>query len=83
MCAGAIIHSRVKRVLFAADEPKSGVAKSQAKFFESPWLNARPEVEGGLLADDSKTLLQEFFKRRRAEKKAEKRAIQENIQGGG
>ncbi|WP_366140284.1 tRNA adenosine(34) deaminase TadA [uncultured Umboniibacter sp.] len=81
MCAGAIVHSRVKRVVFGADEPKSGVAKSQAKFFESPWLNAWPEVEGGLLADDSKALLQAFFKRRRAEKKAEKRTNQKNSQG--
>ncbi|RMA79371.1 tRNA adenosine(34) deaminase TadA [Umboniibacter marinipuniceus] len=76
MCAGAIVHSRVKRVIFGADEPKSGVAKSQANFFKSEWLNAWPEVEGGVLAEEAKVLLQGFFKRRRAEKKAEKLAKQ-------
>ena len=78
MCAGAIVHSRVKRVVFGADEPKSGAVKSQTKFFEQPWLNAWPEVEGGLLADESRNLLQAFFKRRRAEKKAQRRANQDH-----
>jgi tRNA(adenine34) deaminase len=78
MCAGAIVHSRVKRVVFGADEPKSGAVKSQTKFFEQSWLNAWPEVEGGLLADESRSLLQAFFKRRRAEKKAEKRTNQDH-----
>ena len=81
MCAGAIVHSRVKRVVFAATEPKSGVAVSQSRFFESPWLNAWPEVEGGLMEAESKHILQSFFKRRRAEKKTEKKALGGDTEG--
>lgn len=73
MCAGAIVHSRVKRVIYATTEPKAGVVESQQRYFESPWLNHWPEVLGGVMAEDAKLGLQRFFKARRAAKKALKK----------
>lgn len=70
MCAGAIVHARVDRVVFAATEPKAGAVFSTQRFFEMPQLNYRVVAEGGLLADEASELLRSFFARRRAEKKA-------------
>ncbi|NRP27809.1 tRNA-specific adenosine deaminase [Marinobacterium sp. xm-d-420] len=69
MCAGAIVHSRIKRLVFGALEPKAGVAISQAQFFVQPWLNHRVEVQGGLLADECSSMISDFFARRRDEKR--------------
>ena len=69
MCAGAIVHSRIKRLVFGALEPKAGVATSQAQFFVQPWLNHRVEVQGGLLADECSSMISDFFARRRDEKR--------------
>jgi tRNA(adenine34) deaminase len=65
MCAGALVHARVKRLVFAALEPKAGVAFSQQEFFEQGFLNHRVLVEGGVLAELSKEKLQHFFHLRR------------------
>ena len=65
MCAGAIIHARVKRVIYAATDPKAGAAGSVFDIFASPRLNHRVEIDGGLLAEESQTLLQAFFRARR------------------
>lgn len=69
MCAGAIVHARIKRVVYAATEPKAGVVESQQCFFNSAFLNHSVEVCGGVLADESTAKLQDFFRLRREQKK--------------
>ncbi len=65
MCVGAIAQARVARVVFGAYDPKAGALGSAVDLGDSPALNHRFEVNGGLLADDSKRLLGEFFAARR------------------
>ena len=65
MCAGLIVHARIARVVYAASEPRAGVAISQGRFFEQDFLNHRVLVEGGLLAEESGALLKDFFNARR------------------
>ena len=65
MCAGAVIHARVDRLLFAADDSKAGAAGSVLSLLNHPALNHQLIVDRGLLAEDSATLLREFFQRRR------------------
>jgi tRNA(adenine34) deaminase len=74
MCSGAIVHGRIKRVIFGALEPKAGVAVSQGNIFENSYFNHQVEVIGGVLADECSQVVQNFFKRRRKEKKALKQA---------
>lgn len=66
MCAGALIHARVARVVYAAPDPKSGAAGSVLDVFGCAALNHRVDVEGGLLEADSAALLRAFFRARRA-----------------
>jgi tRNA(adenine34) deaminase len=65
MCAGAIVLARVPRVVFGAVDPKAGAAGSVFDILAEPRLNHRPQVESGLLAEDSAALLREFFAPRR------------------
>ncbi|MFL5839465.1 MAG: tRNA adenosine(34) deaminase TadA [Thermoleophilaceae bacterium] len=65
MCAGAIVLARVPRVVFGAWDPKAGAAGSVFDILAEPKLNWRPDVAGGLLADDSAALLRTFFAPRR------------------
>jgi tRNA(adenine34) deaminase len=65
MCAGAIVLARVPRVVYGATDPKAGAAGSVLDVLGEPRLNHRPEVAGGLLADDSALLLTTFFGDRR------------------
>ena len=65
MCAGALVHARVARVVYAATDPRTGAAGSVFNLLQNESLNHRCEVEGGLMAEESGALLQEFFKRRR------------------
>lgn len=60
MCAGAIINSRIRRVVWGAADPKAGCCGSVTDLFELPF-NHRPAVEGGLMADEGAALLKEFF----------------------
>jgi len=76
MCAGAIVHARIERVVFGAAEPKAGAVQSNAKVFEQEQLNHRVIALGGVCEEESMALIQAFFKRRRREKKAEKKASQ-------
>jgi tRNA(adenine34) deaminase len=65
MCAGAIVLARVPRVVFGAVDPKAGAAGSVLDVLADPRLNHRPEVVGGVLADQASALLREFFAARR------------------
>ncbi|WP_084267027.1 tRNA adenosine(34) deaminase TadA [Shewanella marina] len=70
MCAGAMVHGRVGRVVFGARDLKTGAAGSVFNILQHPQSNHQPEVVEGVLADDCGAQLSQFFKRRRAEKKA-------------
>jgi tRNA(adenine34) deaminase len=65
MCAGAIVLGRVPRVVYGTVDPKAGAAGSVLDVLGEPRLNHRPEVAGGLLAEECAGLLQEFFATRR------------------
>jgi len=65
MCAGAIVLARVPRVVFGAWDPKAGAAGSVLDVLAEPKLNHRPEVSGGLLAEECGALLSSFFAGRR------------------
>lgn len=65
MCAGAMIHSRIKFLVFAAKEPKAGVICSRCELLSEPWYNHKLEWCGGVLEEESVTRLQAFFKARR------------------
>ena len=69
MCAGAIVLARLKKVIWALDDPKRGGARSKFKILDHTDLNHRTEIETGVLHDECKALLQGFFRERRAEKK--------------
>jgi tRNA(adenine34) deaminase len=65
MCAGAIVLGRVQRVVYGTADPKAGAAGSVMDVLAEPRLNHRPEVAGGLLAEESAELLRAFFSVRR------------------
>ena len=65
MCAGAISHARIGRLVFGATDPKGGAVVSGPRFFEQPTCHWRPTVVAGVLADESAALLKGFFKARR------------------
>ena len=65
MCAGAISHARVGRVVYGAPDEKGGAVAHGPKFFEQPTCHSRPSVTSGVLADDSANLLRSFFRARR------------------
>jgi tRNA(adenine34) deaminase len=66
MCAGAIVHARVARVVIAADDPKTGAAGSVFDTLISPLHNHRVDVSRGLCAVESSSLLRDFFRQRRS-----------------
>lgn len=65
MCAGAIAHARIARLYFGADDAKGGAVVHGPRLFEQPTVHHRPEVYGGIAADESAVLLREFFATRR------------------
>jgi tRNA(adenine34) deaminase len=65
MCAGALMHARVARVVYAAADPKTGACGSVVNLFAEPRLNHHTVVEAGLLASEATRLLQDFFAERR------------------
>jgi tRNA(Arg) A34 adenosine deaminase TadA len=65
MCASAISHARIERIVFAATDPKGGAVTSGVRFFEGPTCHHRPRVSAGLLAETSADMLRAFFKARR------------------
>jgi len=65
MCAGAMVHARIKRLIYGADDPKAGAVHSVMQVLNHPRLNHRMEVRGGVLAGRCAELLQAFFRDRR------------------
>jgi tRNA(adenine34) deaminase len=65
MCAGAILHARVARLVYGADDPKGGAVRTCFAIFDHPAVNHRVEVTAGVLAADCAALLQSFFASRR------------------
>ena len=65
MCAGAMVHARIRRLVYGADDPKAGAVHSVMQVLNHPQLNHRMEVRGGVLAGLSAEMLQTFFKARR------------------
>ena len=65
MCVGAMVHARVREVVYGAAEPKSGALVSTLKALESPGLNHRFTVTAGVLEDECRAIIQEFFKEKR------------------
>ncbi|MCR4304932.1 MAG: tRNA adenosine(34) deaminase TadA [Gallionella sp.] len=73
MCAGAIMHARIARVVYGAGDPKTGACGSVLDAFAEPRLNHHTEVAGGLLAEECGAMLSDFFAKRRAEQRKEDR----------
>lgn len=73
MCAGLLVHARIKQLVFAAFEPKAGAVGSTCNLLERAHNNHQIEVISGVLADASSALLSQFFKARRAQKKQSRR----------
>lgn len=65
MCAGAIVHARIRNLIYGAEDPKAGAVNSTMHVLNHPALNHKVEVRGGILAGQSAELLQQFFRSRR------------------
>jgi tRNA(adenine34) deaminase len=65
MCAGALIHARIARLVYGATDPKAGAAGSTVQVINHPSLNHRMEVTAGVLAEKCSEILQQFFRRKR------------------
>ena len=78
MCSGAILHARLRRVVFAAADEKTGCAGSVLNLFAQGQLNHQTQVQGGLMADTAALGLQSFFKKRRAQQRAQATPLRED-----
>ena len=68
MCAGAISHARIGRLIYGASDPKGGAVAHGPKFFMQPTCHWRPEIVGGVCAEPASQLLKQFFKARRKQR---------------
>jgi tRNA(adenine34) deaminase len=81
MCAGAMQHARIKRLVFGASDPKTGACGSVVDLFSEPKLNHHTQVRGGVLAADSGRLLSQFFAERRELKRTGRLPVDEDDDG--
>ena len=79
MCAGMLVHARVKRVVFGAKDAKTGAAGSVMNLLQHPALNHQVEIVSGVLADECANKLSDFFRKRRKEIKAAKKAKKQRV----
>ncbi|HFB54679.1 MAG TPA: nucleoside deaminase [Hellea balneolensis] len=66
MCAGAISHARISRLIYGASDPKGGAVAHGVKFFDTPTCHSKPDVTSGVLAEECSIILKDFFKQKRA-----------------
>lgn len=72
MCVGALVHARIGTLIFGALEPKTGAVRSTLHLLDTPGWNHRVAVVEGVMADDCRALMQEFFQKKRAEHRSSK-----------
>ncbi len=65
MCAGALVHARIKKLIYSASDPKSGVIESNGNLMQSAFLNHKISYEGGILKEESSEILKNFFLKKR------------------
>tara|TARA_B100000029_G_scaffold507407_1_gene591939 strand:- start:1288 stop:1737 length:450 start_codon:yes stop_codon:yes gene_type:complete len=66
MCAGALVHARIRKLIYAASDPKSGVIESNGNLMQSAFLNHKISYERGILKEDSSEILRNFFLEKRS-----------------
>ena len=67
MCSGALVHARIRRLIYGADDPKAGAVHSAMRVLNHPSLNHHLEIRGGVLLGACAALLQDFFRARRSQ----------------
>ncbi len=73
MCAGAMVHARLRRLVFGADDPKAGAVHSVLDVLNHPSLNHRMDVTAGVLSEECSRILQDFFQSRRQQQKEDQK----------
>ena len=73
MCVGALVQARVKRIVYGAVEPKTGAIESAHQLFDNGTYNHKPEIQGGVLAEQCSALLSDFFEKKRELKRQSKK----------
>ena len=66
MCAGALVHARIKKLFYSSSDPKSGVIESNGSLMQSAFLNHKISYEGGILKEESSKILKNFFLKKRS-----------------
>ncbi|OZB15491.1 MAG: tRNA adenosine(34) deaminase TadA [Marinobacter sp. 34-60-7] len=81
MCVGAIVHGRISRLVYGAQEPKAGAVESARNTLDEPHLNWRVEATGGVLKERCGDIISDFFSRRRRDIRARREQAKSNTQG--